>query len=228
MDFEKTMSKPINVMLVEDNREYREVISLAMAAYPCVELSQQFANAEMALRYLDEGLLEKPRVILLDLRLPGMSGIEAIPALRRAAPESKIILLTQSDQEADVIRAISSGASGYLLKNAKVQDIIEGIESVANGGATFDSGVARYLLDNLKERLPEAYSEIRLSDREREILGFLSEGLVKKEIADRLSIGYTTVDTHVRHIYDKLQVSNAPAAVSKAYRLGIFTARRRG
>jgi DNA-binding NarL/FixJ family response regulator len=221
-----TETPPVEIILVEDNREYREVITFALRSFHGVCLQNQFANAELALRHLEESLVRKPDVILLDLRLPGISGIEAIPLLRKTTPQSRIILLTQSDHEADVLRAISMGASGYLLKSAMVDDIVDAILSVNANGASFDPAVAKYLLDNLKARLPEGVPPTRLSDRESEILRFLSEGLVKKEIADRLSIGYSTVDTHVRHIYEKLQVCNAPAAVNRAYRLGIFTARR--
>jgi DNA-binding NarL/FixJ family response regulator len=219
------MKTAIEVILIEDNREYREAINLALRGTSHILLKNQYANAELALRRLEDGSIRTPDVILLDLRLPGLSGIEAIPLLRKAAPGARIIMLTQSDHEADVLKAISIGASGYLLKSARVGDIVDGIGLVAEGGATIDSGVARYLLDNLKVRLPEIGVKVKLSKREVEILNLLSEGLVKKEIADRLSIGYTTVDTHVRHIYEKLQVTNAPAAVSKAYKLGIFTAR---
>ncbi|NDV62067.1 response regulator transcription factor [Puniceicoccales bacterium CK1056] len=219
------MKSSINVMLIEDNLEYRDVISMALNKTSGIVLVNQYSNAEIAIRRLEEGNTELPDIILLDLSLPGMNGINAIPHLKQIVPETKIVMLTQSDKEADVLKAIAIGASGYLLKTAALTDIIGSIRSVQQGGATIDPGVARYLLENLKDRLPEINIEMDLSKRETEILSLLSKGFVKKEIADKLSIGYTTVDTHVRHIYEKLHVSNAPAAVSKAYKLGIFTAR---
>lgn len=221
------MDEPVKVMLVEDNREYRKVISLTLEKSPGINLTEQYGNAERALRQLEDGVGEAPDIILLDLSLPGMSGMEAIPHLRKACPDTRILMLTQSDRESDVIRAISLGASGYLLKSALVDEIVDSIHSVMGGGAPIDAGVARYILENLQARLPEVSLDIHLSRRELEILNLLGEGLVKKEIADKLSIGYTTVDTHVRHIYEKMHVSNAPAAVAKAYKLGIFTARKK-
>ena len=221
------MRDNIKVLLIEDNPEYRDVITLALETAQGIVLENQYGNAEVAIRNIQNGKIPVPGIILLDLRLHGMSGIEAIKYLKQAAPRAKIIMLTQSDNEADVLRAIAEGASGYLLKSAQIQDIVGGIRSVHAGGATFDPDVARYILDNLQSRMPEVSIDVSLSDRETEILTLLSEGLVKKEIADRLSIGYSTVDTHVKHIYEKLHVTNAPSAVSRAYRLGIFLPGRR-
>ncbi|MCB1122549.1 MAG: response regulator transcription factor, partial [Verrucomicrobiae bacterium] len=104
-----------------------------------------------------------------------------------------------------------------------VGDILNGIRTVIAGGATLDASIAKFILRNLRRRLPKPGQEIDLSKREIEILTLLGEGLVKKEIAERLQIGYSTVDTHVGHIYLKLQVKNAPAAITKAYRMGIFS-----
>ena len=134
----------------------------------------------------------------------------------------RIIILTQSDREQDVLRAIALGASGYLLKSATLDEITESIQTVMGGGAPLDKGVARFILESLQTRLPKDEDQPQLSDRELEIIQLLAEGLVKKEIASRLHIGYSTVDTHVAHIYEKLNVSNAPSAVNRAHRLGLF------
>lgn len=220
------MSDVITVMVVEDNAEYRAVVNLALDDEQDIELIAEFGTSEIALRELLDSRLAKPNVILLDLRLPGMSGLEALPYFKQYAPGAKIIVLTQSDREGDVLQAIIQGASGYLLKSASVKDILGGIRTVVNGGASLDSGVAQFLLRNLRHRLPKGEVKIELSGRELEILELLSQGFVKKQIADRLRIGYSTVDTHVGHIYQKLQVKNAPAAVDKAYRVGIFPSSR--
>ncbi len=151
-----------------------------------------------------------------------MGGLDSIRYFKEYAPKAKIVILTQSDQETDVLRAILLGASGYLLKSARVKEIVDGIRLVHRGGATLDPSVAKFLLQNLQSRLPQENLDIGLSDREMEILKLLSEGLVKKQIAQKLSIGYATVDTHVGHIYEKLHVNNAPSAVGKAYKLGLF------
>ncbi|MBT5816526.1 MAG: response regulator transcription factor [Opitutales bacterium] len=217
------MNTPIQVMLVEDNKDYREVVNLAIEEEKDIEIMDQYGTSEIALRSLQSMSAPRPEIVLLDLRLPGMSGLDSIRYFREYAPDTKIIILTQSDQEADVLRAILLGASGYLLKSARVKEIVDGIRLVHNGGATLDSSVAKFLLQNLQSRLPKESLNMGLSDRELEILKLLSEGLVKKEIAEKLEIGYSTVDTHVSHIYEKLQVNNAPSAVGKAYRLGLFS-----
>jgi len=210
------------IIIIEDNREYREVIKLALADADDLSLIQSFATCEIGLRFLQDAASPKPQIILLDLRLAGMKGLEAIPYIKDYSPKSKIIVLTQSDSETDVLSAISLGATGYLLKSATVQEILAGIRTVRSGGASLDPNVAKFILQDLKKRLPSQESRVQLSARETEILSLLAAGLVKKQIADQLNIGYTTVDTHVGHIYEKLQVRNAPSAVGKAYRLGIF------
>jgi DNA-binding NarL/FixJ family response regulator len=213
-------------MLVEDSRDYREIVAMALTHETDIELTGQFSTAEIALRNLQaQPPAEHPALILLDLRLPGMDGLEALPRFLAIAPGAKIVVLTQSKKEADVLRAISRGAAGYLLKSSTVSQINEGIHTVMAGGASLDAGVARFILDRLKARLPKAEAEQLLTERELEILTLLAEGLVKKEIADRLNISYTTVDSHVAHIYEKLGVRNAPAAVNKAYLVGLFQSR---
>lgn len=218
-----TVSKNIRVMLVEDNPEYREVIELALEDESGIELSSQYGTAVAALRSLyTTEVSDQPDLILLDLNLPGMSGLEALPNFRRELQKTKIIVLTQSDSEADVLRAISRGASGYLLKSASLQEITDGIHDVMGGGASLDTGVAQFILSTLKQKLPQKDLDDLLTDRELEVLTLLSEGLVKKQIADELNIGYSTVDTHVGNIYNKLGVRNAPAAVAQAFKLGLI------
>ena len=217
------MNDPVKVMLVEDNPEFRKVIRLALSRDAAIVLASEFGTAEIALRSLCDGTTPgSPDVILLDLRLPGMGGLDALPHFTSTAPHAKVIVLTQSDCEADVLRAIALGAAGYLLKSSTITQIKEGIRSVIDGGASLDPGVAKFLLKSLQVRLPTAQAEGLLTDRELEILALLGEGLVKKEIADRLRIAYPTVDSHVQRIYEKLQVHNAPAAINIAHRLGIF------
>jgi DNA-binding NarL/FixJ family response regulator len=216
------MKSQSKIMLVEDHAGYREVITRALKREADLELISQFGTAEIALRGLQNPAeKDRPDIVLLDLNLPGMSGIEAMPWFKKYAPQSNIIILTQSDKKDDVLRAIALGARGYLLKSATVQQITEGIRTVAEGGASLDPEMAVYLLNTLHGRPVEA--EKALSDREQEVLSLLGDGLVKKEIAERLDISTTTVAYHVKHIYEKLEVQNAPAAVAKAYRTGIFS-----
>lgn len=213
----------IRIMLVEDNADYRRVIAMAIEDQPGMQLLRHFGTTEVALRTLSAAATaDQPDILLLDLRLPGMGGLEAIPLIRKAAPAVKIIVLSQSDEPRDIYRAIATGVSGYLLKSATLEEITNGIRMVAAGGASLDKHVARYILDAMR---PQLAAMPPLTDREQNILELLAEGLVKKEIARRLGIGYATVDTHVSHIYAKLNVPNAPAAVSQAYERGILPSR---
>lgn len=221
------MKKPIRIMLIEDHAGYRETIKIALTREETMALTSEFGTAEIALRALQNPDAEQlPTVILLDLNLPGMSGLEALPWIREYAPDSEVIVLTQSDHAPDVHQAITRGASGYLLKSATLKEITEGIQTVVSGGASLHPDVARYLLNTVRAQSPQVEVSGSLSDRELEILRLLGDGMIKKEIAEHLQIGITTVAYHVKHIYEKLEVPNAPAAIQKAYQSGIFPSDR--
>ncbi len=217
------MKNNIRITLVEDHPDYREVVEMALNREPDMELNGQFGTAERALRSMQNcPLTEIPDIILLDLKLPGMNGLDSIRWFKEYVPGSKIIILTQSDREADILRAITRGASGYLIKSSSLNQIKEGIRTVSNGGATLDASVAKFVLETLKSTLPRKRINREITEREMEVLTLLAQGLVKKEIANQLGISTTTVVTHVAHIYEKLHVQNAPSAVAKAFRLGLF------
>lgn len=218
------MKNGINVMLVEDNPAYRKSIGYALNGRDGINLPHQFGTAEIAIQSLLEmEPAEIPDVILLDLNLPGMSGLDALPDFRQSTPQTQVIILTQSNREADIMKAISLGASGYLLKSSAVNELREGIQSVMRGGASLDEHVAKLLLEKLAPSRPKDSEHQILTEREIEMLTLLATGLVKKEIAERLSISTHTVNNHIRHIYEKLQVPNAPAAIAKAYKSGILS-----
>jgi DNA-binding NarL/FixJ family response regulator len=164
-----------------------------------------------------------PDVILLDLNLPGMSGLEAIPWIKKYAPNTEIIVLTQSDRESDVVQAVSAGASGYLLKSTTRDQLEDSIRTVVEGGATLDPGVARFLLRSMQPAPQQTSEDDTLTERELEVLKLIGEGLSKKMVADQLGISPKTVAIHAGHIYEKLNVPNAPAAVNRAHNLGLFS-----
>ncbi len=210
-------------MMVEDHPEYREIVALSLGKEKDMEVVSQFGTAERALRSAsDPDCGGRPDIILLDLHLPGMSGLESISNFRTGFPSAKIIVLTQSDREEDVLKAIRLGAAGYLLKSSTVKQLTEGIHTVREGGALLDSKLARFVLETLKTNLPVGEIAQALSKREMEILALLAEGRVKKEIAAQLNISPTTVISHVEHIYGKLNAPNAPAAIAKAFHFGIL------
>lgn len=217
------MKQPITVMLVEDSAAYRKAIARSLSVEPDVELVSEFGTAEIALRSIqDLSSQAAPDVVLLDLNLPGMSGIEAIPWFKKYVPSTEIIVLTQSDKESDVLDAIAEGAAGYLLKSTTRDRLEESIRTVVEGGAILDPSIARYLLTKMKSAKSASPSKGKLTDRELEVLKLISDGLSKKQVAAELSISPKTVAIHAAHIYEKLNVPNAPAAVSKAYKSGLL------
>jgi DNA-binding NarL/FixJ family response regulator len=218
-----TMNNPIKIMLVEDHPQYRETIAFAMELVDDIELISQFGTAEQALSSFQSMETRKEcDLILLDLNLPGLSGIEALPFFRSAVPETKIIILTQSNREADVFQAIRKGAAGYLLKSSSMEQIADAIRKAMQGGAPLDGKVAIHILNFFQHAPTTEDKGAELSKREHEILTLLGEGLIKKEIADQLNISVNTVVTHIAHIYEKLEVNTATAAVGKAYRTGLI------
>ena len=223
------MPNPIKLIIVEDNPEYRNVLKLAFELDNDIDLIGIYGSAEHSLRALEPKSKSNlnPDVLLLDLNLPEMPGLEAMRWFHKYIPETPIIVLTQSDAESDVVSAIQNGATGYLLKSATVQKIKESIVTVASGGALLDAKIAKFILTQIQAAPAAGKSKISLTDRELEVLELLADGLVKKEIAEKLGISYFTVSTHIRHIYDKLNVLNAPAAISTAYKIGILSVQKK-
>jgi len=220
-----TESKQKRIILIEDNPEYRRAITMAMERSPGYELIGKFGTAEQALAEMRSGTFSPGiDVVLLDLGLPRMQGLESIRWIQKFSPEARIIVLTQSDKKADVIRAIRQGVDGYLLKSSSMEQIREGIIEVMEGGASIDPDVAMYLLKQIREPDADFIEEpvTPLSKRELEVLNCISKGLARKEIARKLGITENTVVSHIRHIYDKLNVPNAPSAISTAYEAGIL------
>ncbi|CAA6676327.1 MULTISPECIES: response regulator transcription factor [unclassified Lentimonas] len=217
------MQNNIHIMLIEDNVAYRKGIACALDDESDITLTSQFGTAEIALRTLQNATgVDVPDLILLDLNLPSMSGLDSITWIKQYSPNTKILILTQSNMEADILCAIQRGADGYLLKSTSVEDLITGIHEVMNGGASIDPGLARVILNTLKKKLPTSTTTITLSQREHEVLALIGDGLLKKQVADQLDVSQRTIATHLEHIYKKLQVQNAPSAISKAYKLGIL------
>jgi DNA-binding NarL/FixJ family response regulator len=208
-----------NICLIEDHQDYRNALKLAINDSDHLTCHLDFSSVEACLDNIPDN--SSIDVILLDLGLPGMHGVTAIPQLLIQFPQTKILVLTVYDHKPVVLQALAAGASGYLLKSDHILTILRGIDEVANGGAPLNSHIARMILTTFNAVRP-AKPEIDLTDRERETLGLLAKGLIKKEIADQLGVSYHTVDTHVRNIYAKLQVHNLSGAVAKAIHLDLI------
>jgi DNA-binding NarL/FixJ family response regulator len=206
------MSETANVWLIEDNAAFRRAVAAALEVSDEFHCAQSFRSLEDALATKDRAA---PQVILLDIGLPGRSGLEGIPMLRQSAPGAAIIILTVFEDEEKIVRAICAGAAGYLLKSSSLDEIVQALRSVLTGGAAVTPRVARRVLD-LFTQLNRPPGDYGLTPREREILQLAVQGLTKKEIAARLDCSIHTADTHLRHIYEKLHVNTRSGAVAKA------------
>ena len=216
-------NKAINIILIEDNPEYRRALTIGVERMKELSLVAQFGNAEQALRALQADVeLASADVLLLDLNLPKLSGLDAIEWIQTYVPNLKVLILTQSYDEQDVLTAIERGASGYLLKSSTMKQIRDAVIQVMDGEAPIDPKVTSHMIKGLQKVRSTHQPEVQLTERELEILALLSKGKIKKEIAQELTISEHTVITHVRHIYEKFEVINAPSAISKAYEMGVL------
>lgn len=211
-------TRPICVWIVEDNQALRRSLERLCTRAAHVECQQSFSDAEsMLVRMLQNPEDKQPEVMLLDIGLPGRSGLQAIAQILKQAPHCSIIILTVFEDEAKIVEAISLGACGYLLKSSRPEQITEAIMDAANGGSPMSPNVARSVVKQLA-RLTKPAPIISLSPRERQLLECLVEGLTAKETANRLNLSIHTVDTHTRHLFGKLEVHNRAAAVARALR----------
>ena len=207
-----------HVCLIEDHTDYRRTLQMAIRSQSDLFCDHSYSSIEACIA--EEASLQMVAVILLDLGLPGMHGVEGIPQLKQLMPHAKIIVLTVYDNKPVVLQALAAGADGYLLKADGLEAIMRGIREVMHGGAPLNSHIAKMILSTFSIAPPKS-AEVDLTEREREILVMLSEGLIKKEIASAMNLSYHTIDSHVRNIYGKLQVHNLSGAVAKAMQYGL-------
>src|ERR1041385_1360926 len=204
---------PIRVSIVEDLAEVREGLIELVQSDEELSMVSSFKDAESAAQTLP-GL--HADVVIMDINLPGMSGIECIKTIREKCPDTQFMMFTVYENDEKVLQALRAGATGYLLKRTEPQRILEGIKELNQGGSPMSSNIARKLLTLFVHEKAKTKKEI-LSDRENEVLQLLADGLLYKEIADRLYIGHGTVRQHIHNIYEKLHVSNRTEAINKAY-----------
>lgn len=204
----------IEIILIEDNSLFRTTLFDFINKTEGMICIASYLSCEDALHEIYKNMLY-PDIVLLDIGLPGMSGVEGIAHLKKIIPNSKIIILTIQDDDQNVFNAICSGASGYLLKDSTSEKILESVEEVLNGGAPMNSSIAAKVLKMFKEFVP-VKGDYNLTQREKEILKLLVEGLSKKQIAEKLFLSFHTIDSHIRNIYEKLEVHSGSSAVVKA------------
>lgn len=213
---DRVASEPSRVWIVEDNAAYRASVARVIGRLQAFAEPRSFPDCEEAVAALALGAA--PDILLLDLGLPGMGGLEGISRFKSLAPQMKIVVLTSFDDHKIIFKALCAGASGYLLKSAPLAKVNEAIQEVLHGGAPLSPAVASAVLTmfaSMAETKP-AKVEYGLSPREKQTLEGMVRGLAVKEIAEEMQVSYHTADSYVRNIYEKLHVHSRAAAVAKA------------
>ena len=201
------------VWVVEDNEEFGHQLSGLLNLSDSFTCEHLFTACEPALHLLRNDAL--PDLVLMDIGLPGMNGIEGVREIKAVAPSVEVVILTVFEDSEKVFQAIGAGASGYLHKSATLETIVESLKSILAGGAPINPQIARRMLEMFAQ-FSAPHANYHLSPREKEILRLLVDGLTKKEIADKLFLSFHTIDNHLRNMYGKLQVQSRSGAVAKA------------
>jgi len=203
---------PITVSIVEDNEKLRGTLARVLNRADGFRCVSQYGSAEDALKDLPN---VKPEVVLMDINLPGMNGVECVRQLKPLLPQTQVMMLTVYEDTENIFKALAAGANGYMLKRTSTKELIEAIHEVKRGGSPMTMHIARKVVQSFQKA---ALSTETLSEREQQVLDLLSQGLIYKEIAEKLGISYETVHTYIRRIYEKLQVRTRTEAVAKFLR----------
>lgn len=209
----------IKVIIFDDNDSLRDSITMLLQDNADFTLAGSYSHCLDAAENITN---TKPDVVIMDIDMPAMSGIEGVKLIRKNFPAVQILMLTVFDEDEKVFAAIKAGAGGYILKNAEPQNLLHAISEVYNGGAPMTPGIARKVLHQFQTILSEEEKDYHLSIREKEVLSLLVDGLSYKMIAAKLSITYDTVRAHMKKIYEKLHVASMTEAVAKAITQSIF------
>ena len=205
----------ITVSIVEDNDQLRGTLARVINRAEGFRCLSQYPDAEAAVEVLPR---DRPDVVLMDINLPGMNGVECVRRLKELAPDSLVIMLTVYEDTENIFNALAAGASGYLLKRTPRAEVLDAIREVHRGGSPMTTHIARKVVQSFQQTGVSTQQTESLSPREQEVLDCLSKGFLYKEIADKLGIGYETVHTYIRRIYEKLQVRTRTEAVAKFLR----------
>ncbi|HMG68634.1 MAG TPA: response regulator transcription factor [Chitinophagaceae bacterium] len=204
----------ISLSIVEDLDEVREGLKQFISLSPEFKVLDTFKTGEEALEAIPK---LKPDIVIMDINLPGMNGIDCIRNMKDKVPQTQFMMFTVYENDEKVFEALKAGASGYLLKNTGLIQMIEALKELHTGGSPMSANIARKLVTVFREQEKKSIPIEALSNRENEILQLLSKGLLYKEIADKLSIAVSTVRQHIHNIYEKLHVQNRTEAINKAF-----------
>ena len=212
------------VLVVDDQELFRRGLVMVLQGEPHVEIVGEVADGRSAVEFV---VAQAPDVVLLDVRLPELSGVETCRAIKEASPATKIVMLTSSDDEADLYDSVKNGASGYLLKDSSIEDVADAVRRVASGQSLITPTMATKLLREFKTLAePEPVATgARLTEREREVLALMAKGLNNRTIAGELFISDNTVKNHVSNILEKLQSRSRLEAVMHAMRANLLDGR---
>ena len=208
----RTTSPTKTVMVVEDNHGLRDQLLQILESAPDIKCAGAFVSAETA---LPEILAHKPDVVLMDIKLPGMSGIQCVAEIKKTIPNTLVIMVTVYEDSERIFRALKAGANGYLIKSSPPEQLLESIRDVYKGGAPMSSHIARKVVQHFHLLGPSVQESENLSPREQEVLDLLAMGFIYKEIGSKLNIGSETVRTYVKNICQKMHVRSRLEAVAK-------------
>ena len=206
---------PITVSIVEDNEQLRGTLARVLSRAEGFKCLAQYPSAEDALKSLPA---EPPDVVLMDINLPGMNGVECVRLLKQQLPKLQVVMLTVYEDTENIFNALAAGATGYMLKRTPRAELLAAIREVYQGGSPMTTHIARKVVQSFQQAGASTQPTENLSPREQEVLDYLSQGFLYKEIAEKLSISYETVHTYIRRIYEKLQVRTRTEAVAKFLR----------
>ncbi len=209
------MTMAITVSIVEDNDQLRGTLARVIDRAEGFRCLGQHPSAEAA---LDSVPKEKPDVVLMDINLPGMNGVECVRKLKQLLPQTQVVMLTVYEDTENIFNALAAGAMGYMLKRTPRDELLAAIREVIRGGSPMTTHIARKVVQSFQRAPASAGPTEELSPREKEVLDCLAQGFLYKEIADKLGISYETVHTYIRRIYEKLQVRTRTEAVAKFLR----------
>ncbi len=213
-ELKQTPQKELLVWIVEDHPSYRKSMVFLLNSMDGFHCEQDFEDVESAVAALEQ---KQPDIILCDIDLPGMNGVEGVAAFKAVSDDIFVIMLTVHDEEEYIFNAICAGADGYLLKSTSEEELNRSIMEVVNGGAPINPRIAHKVLKMFSSFAPQR-DDYNLSGREQEVLKLITNGKTKKHVAAELFLSFHTIDYHLRNIYKKLQVNSRTEAVAKALR----------